>query len=392
MKKYTSFHGKALFFILFFALLWFLNFAGRSIFSPLLPLIEDEFSINHATVTSILLLQSVGYGLSVFFSGFLSGVFGYKRSILLSLIVTAIIFFCIYFFRIFSILYAFSFIIGAATGIYLPSVIPLITTYYEQKNWSKAISIHDSAASVGVFAVPIIAVFLLDFFEWRGIFIIFGFIYVIAFLLFYFLVDELKVKKINWEAFYLFIRNRTLWVLSILWVFAASSSIGVFFIIPLYLTKELKMDIDYANTIFGISRAGGFFVSLSSGFLANRIGLPKLMAGILIISGASTVFVALAGVKIIGLALFFQASIIYGFFPLGLIAVSRLFSIEIRSVATGFVIGFGIIMGWGATPYLLGLCGDHFSFSFGILILGIAVILSSGLVYLLKDIEKQKTI
>jgi MFS family permease len=47
-----------------------------------------------------------------------------------------------------------------ATGIYIPAVIPLITSYYEENIWSKTIAIHDSAASIGVFAAPLIALFL----------------------------------------------------------------------------------------------------------------------------------------------------------------------------------------------------------------------------------------
>jgi MFS transporter, NNP family, nitrate/nitrite transporter len=389
MKKFTSLRGKAFLFILFLASLWFLNFAGRSIFSPILPLIEDEYAISHARATSILLFLSVGYGISVIFSGFISGVFGYKKTIILSLIVTAVTFFCILFFKIFSALYIFCFILGIASGVYLPAAIPLITNYYEQKNWSKAIAIHDSAASIGVFVVPLIAVFLLQFLEWRSVFSVLGIIFIIAALPVYLFIDELKVKKINMAAFSSFIKRKSLWVLSLIWIFAASSSTGVFFIVPLYLTKELHMDIDYANTIFGISRVGGFAFAIGAGFLAARFSLQKLMVTVIILSGIFTVFVAFADIKFMAVALFFQASIIYGFFPLGLIAVSRLFEINVRSIATGFVIGFGIIVGWGVAPYLLGLSGDHLSFRFGIMILGILVVLSSGLVYLLKDLQKK---
>jgi MFS family permease len=387
MEKLKSSHGKAYFFIIFLTFFWFLNFVGRSIFSPILPLIEDEYLISHAKATSILLFLSSGYGISVIFSGFFTGLFGYKKTIILSSIVTALAFFCIFFFKIFSALYIFCFIIGSATGVYLPAAIPLITNYYEQKNWSKAITIHDSAASVGVFLVPIIAVFLMQFMGWRGIFSVLGVIFIIVILPVYFFIDELKVKKINMAAFNSFIKSKPLWVLSIMWIFAASSSTGVFFIIPLYLTKELHMDIEYANMIFGISRIGGFAFALSAGLLAARFSLKKLMAFILILSGIFTVIVAYADIKFMGIALFFQASIIYGFFPVGLITVSRLFEINVRSIATGFVIGFGIIIGWGVAPYLLGLSGDHLSFRFGIMIVGILEILSSGLVYLLKDIH-----
>jgi MFS family permease len=206
----------------------------------------------------------------------------------------------------------------------------------------------------------------------------------------YLLFHELKVARVTKAALGKFIRRRALWVLSIIWVFAASTSIGVYYITPLFLTKELYLDIGYANTIFGISRLGGFVVAISSGFLVSRFSIRTIMASILIISGASTAFVALAGVKFIGLALFLQASFIYGFFPAGLIAISRIFDLNVRGLATGFIFGFGVIIGWGVTPYLLGLSGDHLSFKFGILLLGLAVILSSSLVFLLKELRPQK--
>ena len=48
--------------------------------------------------------------------------------------------------------------------------------------------------------------------------------------------------------------------------------------------------------------------------------------------------------------------------------------------------GFGVVGGWGITPYLLGLSGDLVSFKFGILVLGIGTIMASRLVFLLKEL------
>jgi NNP family nitrate/nitrite transporter-like MFS transporter len=288
---------------------------------------------------------------------------------------------------VFSVLYLFSLVIGLATGIYLPAVIPLITGYYEEKVWGKSIAIHDSAASIGVFGVPIIALFLLNFFEWRGIFTIFGVVFVLAALIFYLLFDEMKVGKVSRAALSHFIKNKALWIMSVIWAFAASTSLGVYYIVPLFLTKELYLDIHRANTIFGISRVGGFFVAVSAGFVIGRVSLKKMIASVLIISGGLTIFVALAGVKFIGIALFLQASFIYGYFPAGLTALSRIFDLHVRGIATGFIIGCGVVIGWGVTPFLLGLSGDLLSFKFGIMVLGIATILSSGLVFLLKEIS-----
>jgi len=389
MSRFTSLRGTAFLFLLFLSSLWFLNFVGRTILSPVLPLIEDEFLISHAKASSIFIFLSIGYGISIFFSGLLSGTFGYRKSIIVSLLVTALMFFLIPVVKVFAALYAFAFIIGMATGIYIPAVIPLITSYYDEKIWSKTIAIHDSAASLGVFAAPLVAIFLLRFFQWRGVLGVMGFVFVIAAIMFYLLFHELKVARVTKAVLGKFIRRRALWVLSIIWVFAASTSIGVYYITPLFLTKELYLDIGYANTIFGISRLGGFVVAISSGFLVSRFSIRTIMASILIISGASTAFVVLAGVKFIGLALFLQASFIYGFFPAGLIAISRIFDLNVRGLATGFIFGFGVIIGWGLTPYLLGLSGDLLSFKFGILLLGLAVMLSSSLVFLLKELRPE---
>ena len=175
--------------------------------------------------------------------------------------------------------------------------------------------------------------------------------------------------------------------MSFLWIFAASTTMGVYFIVPLYLTKELSLEIGYANTIFGISRLGGFFVAISSGFVVSRFSLQKIMAFILIISGGFTVFVAVAGINYIGMALFLQASVIYGFFPAGFVAISRIFDLSLRGIATGFILGCAAIIGWGVTPFLLGLSGGYLSFKFGILMLGVATILSSGLVFLVREIR-----
>jgi MFS family permease len=363
---------------------------GRTILSPLLPLIEDEYFISHAKASSIFIFLSLGYGISVFLSGLLSGILGYKKSIMVSLLVTALMFFLIPLVKVFTFLYVVTFIMGMATGIYIPAVIPLITSYYEENIWSKTIAIHDSAASIGVFAAPLIALFLLRFFQWREVLGIIGFVFVAAAIIFSFLFNELTVAPITRAAFGKFIRRRELWILSIIWVFAASTSIGVYYVTPLFLTKELHLDLGYANTIFGMSRLGGFVVAISSGFLVNRFSIRTIMVFILIISGASTVSVALAGVKFIGTALFLQASFIYGFFPAGLIAISKIFDLNVRGIATGFIFGFGVIIGWGVTPYLLGLSGDLLSFKFGILMLGMLVIMSSGLVFLLKELSLKK--
>ena len=90
----------------------------------------------------------------MFLSGFYAGRFGYKRSIILSLAATSVLLFLIPFVKVFSLLYVFNFIMGASVGFYLPAVLPLITEYFAERHWARAIAIHDSGAPTGIFFCP----------------------------------------------------------------------------------------------------------------------------------------------------------------------------------------------------------------------------------------------
>ncbi|OPY68509.1 MAG: putative 3-hydroxyphenylpropionic transporter MhpT [Syntrophorhabdus sp. PtaU1.Bin002] len=325
--------------------------------------------------------------LSLFFSGFFCGRLGYRKSIIISLVVSSALFFSISFVKEFSLLYLLSLICGISTGIYLPSAIPLITEYFSERTWGRSIAIHDSAASISIFSAPFIALFLLRFIQWRGIFTIFGVIFALAAVTFYFVSEELKIAGARRVVVGDLIRTKALWIMAILWIFAAGANLGVYFIVPLYLTKELSLPIEYANTIFGISRLGGVAVAISVGFLVDRFSLRKIMCLILLATGILTVFVAWGSVRFMGFFLFLQASFVTGFFPVGLVCISRMFARETRGMATGLILTIGVTFGWGIIPYLLGLSGDNLGFRFGILLLGLTVIASSGLTFLLRELD-----
>jgi MFS family permease len=369
VKHHTELKGRALLFLLFLWFLWFNNLGVRLIFSPILPLVEDEFAISHARAGSVFIFQSIGYGLSMFFSGFFSGRLGYKKSILLSLAVSSLVCFLIPLVKVFSALYFFSFLLGFSTGVYLPSVMPLLTEYFDEKNWGKSIAIHDSAASISIFSTPFLALFLLQFINWRGIFPVFAGIFLLTGLIFFFASDEFKIRHSEKTRFRDLIQKRSLWIMAVLWVFAGGANMGIYFIVPLYLTKELSLSIGYANTILGVSRFGGIAMAILCGFLVDRFSLKKIMFAMLFLTGLFTVL------------------LVTGFFPLGLVSLARMFDREIRGPATGLTLTIGVILGGGLMPYLLGLSGDLLSFRYGISLLGTAVILSSSLVFWLREIK-----
>ena len=387
MNRFESLNGKAFVFLSFIWLLWFLNFTGRTIFSPILPLLEDEFHVTHARASSIAALVSAGYACSLFFSGIFSSIFGSKKAIVISLMATTCLYLSMPFIKNFNTLYLLGFLVGVATGMYLPNIIPIITDYYSEKVWGRVISIHDSAASMSIFGAPFVALFFLSFVSWRTMFAILAIAYFVCGVIFALQVEELKTdgKKQYFQA--ALMKKKALWLNGIIWIFAAGANLGLYFIIPLYLTKELGVPMDQANATFGFSRLGGVAVSIVAGFFADRFSLKKTTFVLLVATGILTMLLAIKDVRWIKMLLFLQASIATGFFPISIVTISRMFSKEERGQATGFVITFGSVFGIGIIPYLLGLSGDLASFRVGILVLGALTTLSSALIIPLKELK-----
>lgn len=387
MERYKTLKGKGLAFLFFLWFLWFINFSIRIAFSPILPLVEDEFSISHGKASSIFIFLSAGYGVGVLASGLFSGRVGYKRSIITSLLLLSIATFLIPFVYNFSLLYLFSFLLGFSVGIYLPAAIPLITEYYSEKQWGKAISIHDTGASAAIFATPLISIFLLYFFKWRDMFMVYGVFFLLCAVIFYFVSREVKISNPPRAIFKEIIKRRALWLQAILWVFVAGANLGIYSITPLYLTKELKMNISFANTILAISRLGSIGVAVACGFIVDKFNLRYVILIMVFITSIFTILLGTIGVKYIAFVLFFQAIFVTGFFPIGLVAIARIFDRKTRSLATGIILALSILFGGGLIPYFLGVSGDLYSFGLGIVILGVLVMLSSTLLFHIKELE-----
>ena len=387
MKRFRSLKGKAFLFLMLVWFLWFMNVAMRTILSPILPILEDEFGVLHAQSASIFTFIAFGYGASVSISGITSSRFGCKKGVLFSFFIATIVYFIFPTVKHFYLFYPLGFLLGIAAGMYLPSVIPMITEYYEERLWGKAISIHESAASLAIFSAPFIALFILSLFPWRAIFIVFGIVFIICMIIFHVTTEEVKVAEGKKSYLRGLMKSGDLWLMTIIWIFAAGGNLGLYFILPLYLVKELGLDVGVANTIFGVSRLGGVIVGISAGFFVDRFSLKKTMFILVVLSGLFAMCLAVRQMAWMKLFLLLQSSINIGYFPVALVSIQRMFDREERGPATGFIITLGVVCGVGITPYLLGLSGDHLSFRFGIFVLGALTVLASGLVWFLKKLH-----
>ena len=93
-----------------------------------------------------------------------------------------------------------------------------------------------------------IALFFLQFFGWRGTFQVLAAIVLLNAVMCCFIGHEVKVVRSEKSAFGGLFRMRPLWVMMILFILGTGVNLGIFGIMPLYLTKELSLRIDTPTT------------------------------------------------------------------------------------------------------------------------------------------------
>jgi len=370
---------KLLLLFLFWSL-WYINFSSRTIFSPLLPLIQDRLSVDNVLAGSLFTFLSVGYAASLLVSGPLSSRIGYKRSIAVGFSVSTLSFFCLHGALGYEKFAVLALLIGLGTGIYLPCAIPLLTAAFDRSHWGRAVALHDTAASLSILSVPLLATFALQFFQWRNLFLILSILSFVAVMCFLAFCPDLPTPEKTTAGFRHILLRKDFWIISTLWVFAAANGMGLYNIIPLFLVKENHMPLETANTVFGLSRIGGFMVSILAGFMADRVGVKRVLFSLLLITGLSTAALVLVPpVAPLIIVLIIEATISTGFFPVALVAISKLTQINERSAFLGATIAVGVVFGLGLTPVALGAVADKWNFGVGFLVLGLLTAASSVL-------------
>jgi NNP family nitrate/nitrite transporter-like MFS transporter len=367
--------------------LWFLNFSTRTIFSPILPLIKDSLSISHGAAGGLFTSLSIGFSITLIITGRFASEWGYKRMVAIGFICISLVIFGLQWAESYMAFHLLFLLLGVGSRTYLPSVLPIITETYDHKHWGKAIGFHDSAASVSIFSIPILVPIGLHYPPWKNLLLIFGVVPLLLLIPFWKLSVEPKHESVyRGGLFKGLLKNRTVWIMGLLWIFSAASSLGVYSILPLYLIKERGMDFGFANTLIGISRVAGVIVPLSIGFMTDRYGFQVILKWGILATGLSTIGIALSpNLSSILIILILQALLSLAFFPVAYIAISKLTPLSGRSMTIGVVTAIGVIFGTGGSPFILGLVADHLNFKVGILGLGVLTALSSLMVRFLGE-------
>ncbi len=372
--------------ILLLASIFFLNFIGRIVTAPLLPAIEADLSISHTQAGSLFLITTTGYILMVVGSGFVSSHMTHRNTIILSAFTAAVALLGVSLCSSLASLRGSLFLLGLATGFYLPSGIATLTSLAPAKHWGKALAIHELAPNLAFVAAPLISEALLHWFSWRAVMVFLGVISALCGLAFWRFGQggRFQGQAPNLSSYGNLFGQSSFWIMAILFALGMSGSFGIYTMLPLYLTAEQGMGRPFANTLIGLSRLSGLFTSLMAGWAADRFGPGKTLIVVFLFAGLATVFLGLAPGALLILFVFVQPMLAVCFFPAGFAALSRIGSAETRSLAVSMAVPLGFLFGGGAIPLGIGVLGDAGHFAAGIAGTGILILAGAFLSRLLK--------
>jgi len=362
--------------ILFLASTFYLNFISRIIFAPLMPTIEKNLAISHTKAGSFFFFISLGYCTALFLSGFINKNITHKKAIALSGLGIGITLLIMPFFTSYEAIVICLVFLGFAAGLYLPSGIATITHLVSPDNWGKAFSIHEWAPNLAFITAPLIAELFLRWMSWQKIFLIVGGLVIVASTLFlkfgrggnfYGQAPNLKTLKC-------LLSTRSFWIMTLIFGLGMGGSLGIYTMLPLYLVTGRGFDGNWVNTLIGLSRISGLFMTLISGWLTDRIGPKKAIGIIFAASGTVTIFLGILRGNFLFPAIFLQPLFATCFFPAGFAALSSITSHDLQNVTVSFTIPISFLIGGGAIPAIIGFAGDLGSFGAGISFVGLLTV------------------
>jgi NNP family nitrate/nitrite transporter-like MFS transporter len=352
--------------------IFFLNFICRIIWAPLSPEIEKDFKLTHADTGGLFFLISLGYFISLITSGFITSRLNHKRTILVSNTILGVALIGTAFCRNVRSFYFGMFIVGMATGVYLPSAISILTDRMSPRHWGKALAIHDTAPNLGFVTAPLIAEFIVARFSWKSSFILFGLAALILSPLFarFGRGGEFLSEAPSFKFLREFFTKSSFWIMAFLFSAGVCSNLGIYTMLPLYLVTELGMGRNPANTLIALSRVSGLIMSFVGGWATDRIGPKRTLKIILIVTGIMTVLLGIAPNRYAHVSVFLQPLVAICFFPAGFAAVSFIFPPKSRNLAVSLIVPLAFLVGGGIAPMVIGFIGDIGSFALGIAISG----------------------
>ena len=376
--------------VIFLTLLFFLSFISRFIFSPLIPAIGEDIPISSAQAGTLFFMGAIGALIGSWSAGLFSARITHRGVMFIAAFGAAAGLIAAYFAGTIWYLGAVLVVLGFFAGLQTPSSVATITAMVKPDDWGKALSVQQLGPPLSLVASGLLAAALLAFFSWQtsllwvaGLCVVVGLLFMAFRGVGYFPGDAPSPSMVGPV-----VRLRSFWVMIFLFALAMGAQVGVFSMLPLYLTEEQGMSTGAANTFLGLANIPPLAMVFVSGWLTDRIGAKRAIALFLFVAGVGVIFTGLlSGVGCL-ISIVVVSAFAVGAFPPAFKALSNIVQPTFRSIATALCTPLAFIIGGGLLPIGVGLMGESYSLALGLVIVGVVIAVGSAAAFLLKFVER----
>jgi NNP family nitrate/nitrite transporter-like MFS transporter len=367
-----------------------LNFLARMLLSPLLLRIEQFYGISHAEGGALFFFLSLGYSVSMLGSGFVAERLLHRGTVLTSVFAVGLVLLLLSTGPPLALFRVGLVALGVGAGLYGPSGIAMLTGVAQAQHWGKALAIHEVGPILGFFLAPVLAGVAGTWTDWRGVFAALGVVSLVLGIFFWRFAEggRFQGARPSPRNIWAIWRIGRFWVVAALFVLAIGGEIGVYSMLPAFLTDARGWAPATTNSVVSVSRLTALALIFSSGFLADRFGARMLIGAVCLSAGLATLAIGLGTGALLTVAVLIQPMLIAAFFPAGLIELSKVTPASSRNLAIALVLPLGNLFGAGIVPAGMGYLAERGAFPAGFAILGGILLLSLLLLRALPPTER----
>ncbi len=362
-------------------------FFPRLLFSPLLVSIQQDLGATAAQVTRIFTVIALGYGAAMVSSGFIATRVKHRHIVGIAALGVGVGMQIAASAANLAVLNLGVLLVGASAGLYAPSGLSIVAQITPDHRRGIGFAIHELGPSSSFVLAPAAAALFLPLFGWRVLVSATGVVSALAGLSY---MMRGQAGTFYGEApgfgnLSIIFRNPRFWLIIVFLVLAASAAMGMFAVLPTFLIGFRDMDQQFANSLIGISRLSGLGMIFLSGFLVDRFGFQKLVAGIFTITGVFTILLTVADGPLLAASVLLQPAVISAFFPAAIAAITEIGPARSRNVVISLIIPVANLVGAGLYPAIAGYFADLGLFHRVFQVTGIALLAAITLLPMFRE-------
>ena len=356
----------------------FFSMGARAVFSPVMPLLQQEMGISLTAAGSLFLFISVSYAVAMLFSGFLAAGIGHGRTIVVALAVIALGLGLSAVAQSVTVLAAGMIFIGTGAGTYPPSGIAMINSKISLARRSTAFAFHEIGPNLSLVLCPLLVLIIEPWFGWRGVLALMAVVCIFAALAF----RRWGVQGSGFGVAPKFSTMGTIlrlpdtYVGILVFIAVIGALHGVYAILPAYLVKENGLSPQYVNALLTISRVSSVLLLLGAGSLIDLLGKRNTMIWILLFTSLFTGLIGLVKGAMVVVVVIAQPALLVMMIPALLSSLADIGDGSYQNITYAIIVTAGVTVGGGVVPALLGVFGDFGLGWFGFVALAALMVLA----------------